>query len=126
VVIEAPLFELVGGGEAGFELVKVLLEKLWQDCTTSVKRVIQASIQQSKLAQKQNLRKIEQIKSVAKANLPPPSAAPSTTLPNSSHAQSLCTSPRMEGPSSLSESKQQPSKTLILNQQNLSKINEAS
>jgi hypothetical protein len=38
VVVDAPLCELILDHQNGFDLVKVLLEKLWQDCTISYYR----------------------------------------------------------------------------------------
>jgi hypothetical protein len=35
VILEAPLSQLIDEPTYGFELVKIILEKLWQDCIES-------------------------------------------------------------------------------------------
>lgn len=52
VVMECPVQELVANYECGFELVKVVLEKLWQDCITSYSRNLRHQITLKKLQQK--------------------------------------------------------------------------
>jgi hypothetical protein len=40
VVLEAPLASLIDEPTYGFELVKIILEKLWQDCIESNIRIL--------------------------------------------------------------------------------------
>ena len=41
VILEAPLAALIDEPVYGFELVKVILEKLWQDCIESYSRILE-------------------------------------------------------------------------------------
>jgi hypothetical protein len=40
VILEAPLSQLIDEPTYGFELVKIILEKLWQDCIESNQRIV--------------------------------------------------------------------------------------
>jgi hypothetical protein len=43
VILEAPLSQLINEPKYGFELVKIILEKLWQDCIESNQRILDHS-----------------------------------------------------------------------------------